>query len=550
MTIDDATPDTGTLTRRGLRASTGTTKTVRPPALPFSDTADASVADAVDSEAPSDALETGRSPAPDAEPAPDDAGLDDIETVLAPDDDLDADDATASDVQWADGERTATAFTWLDTDEVADATHPADLDPVTMREAGPDLLADARLRPALLRARWLVPIGALAALVLAYAATVLLWPLHEVPPTVEAVQFQTVAAQPATPTWPSVGSAGVGIAGVSSISSAADAVSIASVTKVVTALMVLDRMPLQLGEQGPEFSFSYSDSVDYWDYRRADQSALDVPVDGVLTEYQMLQGTLLGSANNYVDRLAREIWGSDASFAEAAAAWLADRGLSGITIVTPSGFDEGNVATPDALLRLGERAMQNPVFAEIVGTASVDIPGAGLVTNTNGMLADPGVVGIKTGTLEGWSMLTAKDVVVGDTTVRLFASVLNQGSNDERLAVTRSLFAEVEKALQDTPPAVPAGTVVGEVETLWGTNVDLVTDEDAAVVLWNGASADTSATLAMGEGRAVGEEVGTLDVSGPVDAVEVTVSLSDEVSGPSPWWRLTHPFELLGVVAD
>ncbi|MDP3950594.1 MAG: D-alanyl-D-alanine carboxypeptidase, partial [Microbacterium sp.] len=224
--------------------------------------------------------------------------------------------------------------------------------------------------------------------------------------------------------------------------------------------------------------------------------------------------------------------------------------MTGITIVTPSGFDEGNVATPDALLRLGERAMQNPVFAEIVGTVSADIPGAGLVTNTNGMLADPGVVGIKTGTLEGWSMLTAKDVTIGDTTVRLFAAVLNQGSNDERLAVTRSLFAEVETALQDAPTTLPAGTVVGEVETLWGTNVDLVTDEDATVLLWNGAAADAAATLALGDERAAGDQAGSLSVTGPVDAVEVSVSLEDEVSGPSPWWRLTHPLELLGVVAD
>ncbi|MCS3843192.1 D-alanyl-D-alanine carboxypeptidase family protein [Microbacterium sp. AK031] len=547
MTIDDATPDTGALTRRELRAGTAADNTVRSPALPFSGSANAPTADA---EHAASSEETAQTQASAADYAAVGTAFDDIEAALASDTAHDHHDAHGTPVHWADDERTATAFTWLDVHAVEESTRSADLDTVTMREPGANLLADARLRPALLHARWLVPFGAFAALVVAYAATVLLWPLHEVPPTVEAVEVPAVVSELATPTWPAVGSAGIGIAGVSSTSSAADAVSIASVTKVVTALMVLDRMPLQLGEQGPEFAFNYSDSVDYWDYRRGDQSALDVPVDGVLTEYQLLQGTLLGSANNYADRLAREIWGSDASFADAAATWLADHGMTGITIVTPSGFDEGNVATPDALLRLGERAMQNPVFAEIVGTVSADIPGAGLVANTNGMLADPGVVGIKTGTLEGWSMLTAKDVAIGGTTVRLFAAVLNQSSNDERLAVTRSLFAEVETALQDTPTTVPAGTVVGEVETLWGTNVDLVTDEDATVLLWNGASADAATTLALGDEREAGDQAGSLSVTGPVDAVEVSVSLEDEVSGPSPWWRLTHPLELLGVVAD
>jgi D-alanyl-D-alanine carboxypeptidase (penicillin-binding protein 5/6) len=218
--------------------------------------------------------------------------------------------------------------------------------------------------------------------------------------------------------------------------------------------------------------------------------------------------------------------------------------------VTPSGFDEGNIATPEALLQLGERAMQNPVFAEIVGTASADIPGAGIVTNTNGMLADPGVVGIKTGTLVGWSMLTAKDATIGDTTVHLYAAVLNQGSDEERLAVTRSLFADAEAALQTVAPAVPAGTVVGTVDTLWGADVDLVTDEDATVLLWNGASASAAATLALSDERDAGDEAGTLSVSGPLNAVEIGVALSDELPGPSPWWRLTHPLELLGVVAD
>lgn len=550
MTIDDAAPDTGTLTRRELRAGAVVTNTAHSPALPFSDTAKAPVADAADVEPWSDTAKTVRTAATSVGLAPGDPPRDNIPAALEPGADLATEGPATSTVQWADRERTATAFTWLDVDTVEETTHPPDLDPVTMRETGPDLLADARLRPAVLHARWLVPLGALVALVLAYSATVLLWPLHEVPPTVEAVEFDPVAAELAAPLWPAAGSAAIGVAGVSSTASASNAVSIASVTKVVSALMVLDRLPLQPGEQGPEFAFTYSDSVDYWDYLRGDQSALDVPVDGVLTEYQMLQGTLIGSANNYIDRLARELWGSDQSFAAAAATWLADRGLSDITIVSPSGLDGGNVATPDALLRLGERAMQNPVFAEIVGTVTVDLPGAGIITNTNGMLADAGVVGIKTGTLDGWSMLTAKDVTIGDTTVRLFAAVLNQGSNDERLAVTRSLLAEVEESLQDMPTTVPAGTVVGEVETPWGTKVDLVTDDDATVLLWNGASATTAAALALGEVRDAGDQAGSLDVSGPVDTVEVSVSLADELSGPNPWWRLTHPLELLGIVAD
>lgn len=455
---------------------------------------------------------------------------------------------TSSTAQWADDQRLVSALTWIDVDDVSEGTRPADLNAVTMYENGPDLLADVSSRSAVLRT-WMAPLGAVAVLAVAYSATMLLWPLNAVPPTVQAVEFQTAVSDAATVTWPTIGSAGVSVAGVSAMTSGADAASIASLTKVVTSLMVLDELPLQLGETGPEFAFTYGDTLDYWNYRRANQSALDVPVDGVLTEYQMLQGTLLGSANNYVDRLASDIWGSDRRFAEAAEAWLADRGLSDITVVTPSGFDEGNVATPEAMLRLAERAMQNPVFAEIVGTTSVELPGAGMVENTNGMLADPGVVGIKTGTLVGWSLLTAKDVTVNDTTVRLYAAVLNQEDDEQRLAATRSLFEGVEAALDAMPPAVPAGTVVGTVSTPWGTSVDAVTDSDANVVRWNGAAATSAVDFDLNDQRDDGDEIGTLTVSGPVDAADSGVSLADELAGPSPLWRLTHPLELLGLSA-
>lgn len=454
---------------------------------------------------------------------------------------------TVPDAQWADDAEPATALTWVDEAAIGAHSPVASLDQATEAEAGTALMRGAKLRPGIARPRVLVPLGILVGLAATYCGATLLWPLHEIAPTVEAVEFATVPAPAAALTWPTQGGAGVGIAGIGSTASTPEPLSIASVTKVVSTLMVLDRMPLALGEQGPEFSFTRQDNLDYWSYRRSDQSALDVPVGGVLTEYQMLQGTLLGSANNYIDRLSNEIWGSEQEFARAAEAWLSARGLSGVTVVTPSGFDERNVATPDGLVALAEYAMKNPVFAEIVSTPSVNLPGAGTVTNTNGMLADPGVVGIKTGTLVGWNLLTAKNVTIGETTVQLYAAVLDQPDNDQRLAVTRSLFAEMEAALSAQAPAVPQGTVVGEVQTVWGESVDIVTGDDAQVVLWSGASATASPTFDLGDARDQDDPVGSLTTSGPVDATTTTLTLADDIVGPSPWWRLTHPLELFGV---
>jgi D-alanyl-D-alanine carboxypeptidase (penicillin-binding protein 5/6) len=455
---------------------------------------------------------------------------------------------TTPHAQWAEGASGGTPLTWVDAVEVA--RHPATeaLDDTPPAASGGALLTGAHLRPAITRPGVLVPLGVLVGLLGTYVGSAMLWPLHEVAPTVQAVELSTVAAPAAAITWPTQGSAAVGIGGIGTTSSSLDAAAIASVTKVVSSLMVLDRMPLAVGEQGPEFSFTRADNLAYWDYRRSDQSALDVPVGGTLTEFQLLQGTLLGSANNYIDRLSQEIWGSPSAFTAAAEVWLRDRGLDSITIVTPSGFDARNTATPESLVALAELAMQNPVFAGIVGTPSVDLPGAGTVVNTNGMLADPGVVGVKTGTLgDSWNLLTAKVITIDDTTVHLYASVLGQADDEQRLAQTRSLFSQVETALEQQAPAVAAGTVVGTVTTPWGATADVVTDADTDIVLWNGAMAEASTDFSLGDNRESGDEVGTLTSSGPLNTVTTSLSLADDVDAPSPWWRLTHPLELLGI---
>ncbi|WP_144874876.1 D-alanyl-D-alanine carboxypeptidase family protein [Microbacterium sp. 1.5R] len=452
------------------------------------------------------------------------------------------------DARWAEDGTAATALTWVDPGEVSEATVVPSFSGAGETDASGSLLAGARLRRGGAAAGALVPIGVLVGLLGTYVGATMLWPLHELPPTVQAAEFASTAAPAADILWPAQGSAAVGVGGIDTTASSVDQAAIASVTKVVSSLMVLDRMPLQPGEQGPEFAFTRADNLAYWDYRRSDQSALDVPVGGTLTEYQLLQGTLLGSANNYIDRLTREIWGSNAAFADAAQVWLRDRGLEGITIATPSGFDARNTATPEALVALAERAMQNPVFAGIVSTVSVDLPGAGTVVNTNGMLADAGVVGVKTGTLgDSWNLLTAKDIEIDDTTVRVFAAVLGQTDDEQRLSETRALFAQVESALSAQEPAVPKGTVVGTVTTLWGTTVEIVTAQDSDVVLWNGAGAQSTPTFDLGDHREDGDEVGSLLVAGPLDSVVTPLTLDAEVAGPDPWWRLTHPFELFGL---
>ena len=160
-------------------------------------------------------------------------------------------------------------------------------------------------------------------------------------PTAQSVDVAPLTASAAAPAWPAEGSAAVAVDGFESTSpegtltSTTDAAPLASITKLVTALMVLDRQPLALGETGPEYAFTSRDRSTYWNYRARGESALDVPVGGSLTEYQMLQGLLIGSANNYAARLADQFWPTDEVFESAAADWLRTHGISGIKVVEP-----------------------------------------------------------------------------------------------------------------------------------------------------------------------------------------------------------------------
>jgi D-alanyl-D-alanine carboxypeptidase (penicillin-binding protein 5/6) len=444
---------------------------------------------------------------------------------------------------------TRVAMAWIDEDAIA-RTGPAarNLDAAASPylPVGPELLSEPPRRSPL-RAGVLVPIAIIALLIGAYSATTLLWPLHALPPTVEGVQVDPIAAAPATLTWPGAGSAAVSVDGITPVvASAADTVPMASITKVVTALVVLDEMPLALGEQGPEFRFTARDSDAYWNYLSNNESALDVPVGGTLTQYQLLEGMLMGSAGNYADRLAGNLWPTDAVYARAANEWLSAHGLPGITVVEPTGIDARNTATPEALIALAKRALADPVIAEIVAKPSVELPGAGVVTNTNGLLADPGVVGVKTGSLETWNLLSAKDIVVGETTVRTYAAVLGQPDDAARLAASRTLYAELEAALQPLP-SVTAGTVVGQVSTRWGEEVSIVTEDDAAVILWNAAAGTVTTDFSLGDARDEGADVGTLSVAGPLDAASTTLELAADIEPPSAWWRLTHPLDLFGL---
>lgn len=431
------------------------------------------------------------------------------------------------------------ALAWLDDAAVTAVPTP---DPAA-DAAGP--LVSSWPRAPFWRPATVTPIVTIGALVAAYAGTTLFWPLHEVTPAIAASTVEVAPGPASALAWPTSGGAAVSVTGFDPpLSSTGDALSMASIAKVISTMVVLEEMPLALGETGPEFYFPTQTK---WDYLANDESALDVPVGGYLSQYQLLEGTLIGSAGNYIDRLVYSLYPNDAIYAEAAARWLEAHGIEGITVVDPSGHNPEGTAPPEALIRLARVAMANPVFAEIVGKEGTELPGTGWVENTNAVLGDPGVVGVKTGMLNGYyNLLSTKDIEVAGATVRVYTVVQGQPNDDARWNETRMLFDTVAEELTPTV-AVPAGTVVGQVTTQWGEPIEVRSLEDASLVLWNASPASAEVELTLGDARAEGTEVGTMTVAGPLGTTTVPVALAEDVEGPGAWWRLTHPAQLWGI---
>ena len=203
--------------------------------------------------------------------------------------------------------------------------------------------------------------------------------------------------------WPSGVHAAVGTVedGLLAQSSARETPrSTASMAKVITALAILQKLPLDVGESGPTYTMTAHDVAVYRAYQEQNGSVLPVYEGMMLTEYQALQAMLITSADNIADTLAERVFGSPDNYIAYAQKMVQTMGLSQTEIADASGYDANTVSTPAELIALGIAVLKNPVMAQIVAQPTAQIPGVGIIKNTNELLGTNGVVGIKTGTTD------------------------------------------------------------------------------------------------------------------------------------------------------
>jgi D-alanyl-D-alanine carboxypeptidase (penicillin-binding protein 5/6) len=178
-------------------------------------------------------------------------------------------------------------------------------------------------------------------------------------------------------------------------------VPIASLAKVMTALVVLQHLPLDGAADGPVLVVRDSDVADTRQRASRDESVVAVRADEQLTERQALMALLLPSANNVAVMLARLVSGSVEAFVATMNATAKSLGMTHTTYTDPSGFDPTTVSTAADQLALTQHAAANDTLTAMMSTPSYRLPVAGTVTNTDTLLGQDGFVGMKTGSDDG-----------------------------------------------------------------------------------------------------------------------------------------------------
>src|SRR5690606_6646367 len=142
----------------------------------------------------------------------------------------------------------------------------------------------------------------------------------------------------------------------------------ASVTRVATAIVAVERSPLDVLVQSP---------VHYWDLViEGDSSTMGLEVGDTLTLRDMLLGLMLVSGNDAATAIAEHVSGSEEAFVAEMNALAGRLGLRDTRFTNAAGlYDEGHYSSAWDLVLLSRHLMRFPDLRQIVGTEQTIVTG-------------------------------------------------------------------------------------------------------------------------------------------------------------------------------
>jgi D-alanyl-D-alanine carboxypeptidase (penicillin-binding protein 5/6) len=388
------------------------------------------------------------------------------------------------------------------------------------------------------RRRWWPFVVALAIIVLAAGAVNYLRPLPEATATLHLALPSTTMP---VLNWPSSGQAAVAANDYGILGTSGDQTPLAtaSIAKVITALCVLQKAPLALGQIGPSYTVDASDVATYQNYVAEDGSLIPVEQGEQITEYQALEALMIPSANNIADSLVHWVFGSQGAYAAYATIFLQQHGIDNTHIGSDaSGFDPSTTSTASDLTQLGLIASQSPALMQIVGRGTATLPVIGTVSNYDTILGQSGINGIKTGNNETdtGAFLFSATKQVGGRSLQLTGTIMGAPNLNTALNESVQLATSLGQGFEQTN-IVQAGQTLGSVQTAWGGSASIVATKNVELVRWKATPVTETHEINT---KILGGTIGTLKAVAAHDNDSTALHLNHTISGPSFLWRLTR----------
>lgn len=307
----------------------------------------------------------------------------------------------------------------------------------------------------------------------------------------------------------------------------------ASTAKMILGLAIMKAKPFGLGESGETITINNEMYKRYLWYASHNGSNSRVRLGEEISEYDALMSVFLVSSNNMADSLAIWAFGSLDEYREYATSLLNEWGLNDTTIGEDAcGFSETTVSSASDLAIIGKKVMDEPVLAEIVKTKSYEVPVAGLLENTNKILGDLEISGIKTGYIgdaSGYCLISGYRNDNHVVTVSLLGAPTRDSSFNESLALVEAIQNATAKS-----KLVSEGQIVGYYESWWTGPVAIRATDDFNEMIWE--EAEKNRELIMDD------ENGTLALKIAQNEYELAVKADDYNRSPSFWERVMRVF--------
>ncbi len=348
--------------------------------------------------------------------------------------------------------------------------------------------------------------------------------------------------------WPATGQAAIGATdyGVLSTSGSQTPVPTASIAKLITALAVLKVRPIAINAQGPMITLTQNDVNLYNAYSSEGGSVAPVTAGEQISEYQLMEGMLLPSANNMADSLAIWAFGSLPSYDTYANHMVADMGLTNTHVGTDaSGFLPSTTSTASDLVSLGIKAETNSVIASIVSQHTATIPVAGTITNVNWLVGSYGINGLKTGNSnqdKGAYLFSASYQLTTNQKITIIGAVMDGDTLQKAMDDGAALLLSAQKAFSYSS-TVQTSQTIGYYKLPWGGTIDAVAANAVGSVAWQGIPLDHPgiSLSAISASQEAGSTVGAIRYTQGENVISSSpIILKSSVTTPSKVWRIFH----------